>query len=949
MELKVIRRSLEWDLTAAEVLRLLRADAHPVALCGSWAGGSDIVASDPVRVCADPEPVGSVLDGLVPGIGHMPERAGDAGFGGGWIGYLGFGLSGVFLPVPLAPGEPRRLPAWWFGFYDHVLRRDRVTGRWFFEALDIPGRDEAVERRFAELSRRPHPAARGYSCGGFQMIPGAGEHRSAVRKAIDCVRRGDIFQANVCLRLEAGFTGDPLDAFCGAVSRLDPPYAAFLRLADGAVASLSPELFLRRTRAMVLSRPIKGTRARPADGKAASREREALEGSAKDRAENVMIVDLMRNDLSQVCRPGSVRVPSLLQAEAHPGVWHLVSEVQGMLAPGAGDRELIAAVFPPGSVTGAPKVRALEIIHELETTPREVYTGAIGYRSPLAGLELNVAIRTFEFCGDRVWLGSGGGITAKSDADSELQECLLKATPLIQALGGRLSRKASAPQRRPRPATGVFTSLRVTEGACRDLDAHLTRLDASTRELFGKSLPESVRARLAAALAGRPSGRLRVTVRPFGGPLRVTIEIVPEGPAAQTAVLRPVVVPGGLGAHKWRDRRLLAALGEQSRLAPGEHLLIQDSSGDVLETDRASVFAVIRGVLRTPPADGRLLPGVTRAAVLQLARGAGIHVAEEPMSIERLRRASEVFVTNSVHGVVPARFQSGSAGPEAAWAPGPVTTQLRAALARLPLASGCAPGPVARPPSRKAAAPPAGRTTRPVILLIDNYDSFTYNLAHLLLGSGCRVEVVRNDEVTAADIAGFRPAGIVISPGPGTPADAGVSVEAVLAGGPVMPVLGICLGHQTIAAAYGARIVIAPEPVHGQPARVTHDGHGVLAGLPQGFLAARYHSLVVGETTLPPALVITARGPGRIPMGLRHARHPVEGLQFHPESILTTCGDVIIGNFARTVRTRLVWRWEPPLPGSCIVAREHVIPPCHPCCLLRAATGISMSEREGLG
>ena len=128
-----------------------------------------------------------------------------------------------------------------------------------------------------------------------------------------------------------------------------------------------------------------------------------------------MIVDLMRNDLSRVCLPGSVRVPALLRAEAHPGVWHLVSDVRGTLRPGAGDGQLIAAAFPPGSVTGAPKVRALEIIHELEATPREVYTGAVGYRSPVAGLELNVAIRTFEFAGDRVWLGSGGGITARSD------------------------------------------------------------------------------------------------------------------------------------------------------------------------------------------------------------------------------------------------------------------------------------------------------------------------------------------------------------------------------------------------------------------------------------------------------------------------------------------------------------------------------------------------------
>ncbi len=301
----------------------------------------------------------------------------------------------------------------------------------------------------------PGPAAASratYSCGGFRLTPSAEEHRAAVRQAVRYIRRGDIFQANICLRLDAPFAGDPLDAFCRAVTRLDPPYAAFLRAPGGALASLSPELFLRRTGRSVQTQPIKGTRARPAGDQAARREREALERSAKDRAENVMIVDLMRNDLSRVCVPGSVRVPALLRAEAHPGVWHLVSDVRGTLRDGAGDGELITAAFPPGSVTGAPKVRALEIIHELEATPREAYTGAVGYRSPVAGLELNVAIRTFEFAGDRVWLGSGGGIVADSDDDAEYRECLLKAAPLIRALGATLREEPGAPvtaDRRP--------------------------------------------------------------------------------------------------------------------------------------------------------------------------------------------------------------------------------------------------------------------------------------------------------------------------------------------------------------------------------------------------------------------------------------------------------------------------------------------------------------------
>jgi anthranilate synthase component 2 len=193
---------------------------------------------------------------------------------------------------------------------------------------------------------------------------------------------------------------------------------------------------------------------------------------------------------------------------------------------------------------------------------------------------------------------------------------------------------------------------------------------------------------------------------------------------------------------------------------------------------------------------------------------------------------------------------------------------------------------------------------RPLVVLIDNYDSFTWNLAHLLRTGGARVEVVRNDEVTAAQVADAEPGGVVISPGPCAPAEAGISVEAVrscAAAG--LPLLGICLGHQAIAAAFGAAIVRAPRPVHGQAFDVTHDGRGVLAGLPDPFPATRYHSLIVDESTLPPDLVITART-GPLPMGIRHRAAPIEGVQFHPESILTPQGEQIIRTFV-TALSRL--------------------------------------------
>jgi para-aminobenzoate synthetase/4-amino-4-deoxychorismate lyase len=163
MRFPVVCWALDWELSAADVLRLVRDDPHPVALMGTWAGGSDIVASDPVCVCCPPGPVADVLDAppapAASGSIDAASGGGDAAFGGGWIGYLGVGLAEQVLPAPAAPGGPRKLPAWWFGYYDHVLRRDRATGRWMFEALWAPGRGDALERRFEELSRRPRPAA----------------------------------------------------------------------------------------------------------------------------------------------------------------------------------------------------------------------------------------------------------------------------------------------------------------------------------------------------------------------------------------------------------------------------------------------------------------------------------------------------------------------------------------------------------------------------------------------------------------------------------------------------------------------------------------------------------------------------------------------------------------------------------------------------------------------
>jgi para-aminobenzoate synthetase/4-amino-4-deoxychorismate lyase len=263
-------------------------------------------------------------------------------------------------------------------------------------------------------------------------------HLHAVRDCVTRIAAGEIFQANICLRLDSRWEGSAAELLARALRVLDPPYAAAFDTPRGRIASLSPELFLRRRGDRLTTAPIKGTIVRGDDPAAAAAALERLRGSVKDAAEHVMIVDLMRNDLGRVCAYGSITAPTVPDAEPHPGLWHLVSRVSGRLRGGVSNAEILRATFPAGSVTGAPKVQALKVIAGLERTGREVYTGAIGFSSPLAGLELSVAIRTLELSEGRLWLGAGGGIVSDSDPRRELEEALAKARPIAAAIGTSL-------------------------------------------------------------------------------------------------------------------------------------------------------------------------------------------------------------------------------------------------------------------------------------------------------------------------------------------------------------------------------------------------------------------------------------------------------------------------------------------------------------------------------
>jgi para-aminobenzoate synthetase / 4-amino-4-deoxychorismate lyase len=443
------RVPLACTLTAQDALRAIADEPGPFALTGDWAGGGAIVGSSPLIVAEPDADPFAVLDTLPPVGAGGPRDA----VGGGWFGWLGYRLGRRVERLPAGPPRPVPLPDFHLAYYDHVLRLDRA-GQWWFEALVASGEKQRLARRLADLRARLAGAPRAplaeAAPAPFRLVhTDRRRHLAAVAECCERIAAGEIFQANICLRLDTRWGGSVTELYARALERITPTRGGAFATPWGGIASLSPELFLSRAGDAVVTGPIKGTIKRSDDDAIAQAALAALRGSEKDAAEHVMIVDLMRNDLGRVCAYGTIHAPRVPEAEPHPGVWHLVSKVRGRLRPGVGNGELLRATFPPGSVTGAPKVQAMHVISELEPTGREVYTGAIGFASPVAGLELSVAIRTFEQRDGRLWLGAGGGIVADSDPEQEFEEALVKAAPLAAAIGSSIAPEAWAGARAP--------------------------------------------------------------------------------------------------------------------------------------------------------------------------------------------------------------------------------------------------------------------------------------------------------------------------------------------------------------------------------------------------------------------------------------------------------------------------------------------------------------------
>lgn len=366
--------------------------------------------------------------------------------GGFWAGFVAYELGRVIEPT-----RPRPRPALVPNLPDLMLARfatrlvlDPVRQR--VELLGYgPGRallEAALGHADAGRGRRlPHPARRGWTSGTSRA-----EYEDAVRAVLELLRAGECYQVNLTRQLTRPGAIDPAALWAALIRDNPSPHSVLLRLGDIAVVSASPERFLRVDGDVVETRPIKGTGVDPA----------ALGQSPKDRAENVMIVDLARNDLGRVCRFGSVEVAGLCELERHPGLYHLVSTVRGTLRDGVGAAPLLRATFPPASVTGAPKPRVLQAIEDLEPTDRGVYCGAVGWiDADRACLDLSVAIRTFTIAGGATHLGVGAGIVADSDPAAEWQETELKAARLLRIAGAVQAPSRSGPPMAARTPSAV--------------------------------------------------------------------------------------------------------------------------------------------------------------------------------------------------------------------------------------------------------------------------------------------------------------------------------------------------------------------------------------------------------------------------------------------------------------------------------------------------------------
>jgi para-aminobenzoate synthetase/4-amino-4-deoxychorismate lyase len=528
---------------------------------------------------------------------------------GPWAGFIGFEAGYALEPrlAALQRQPPKGEPLLWFGRFD----------------------SEAVVDAAALLGQGAADAG--------DVQPGVSQDGYAERLAriLSLIAAGDIYQANLTFNAAVAVGGHPLHLYARLRAGSRAPFGALVFTGDLWLLSFSPELFFRLEDGQLTTRPMKGTAARGGDTAADEAAAAVLQRDEKNRAENLMIVDLLRNDLSRVGT--EVQVPALFVVERYPTVLQMTSTITARARPGVGAVDVLMAMFPCGSVTGAPKIRAMEVIAEVEQAPRGVYTGSIGAISVGGDAVFNVAIRTLvlEKGGQTARLGLGSGIVADSEAGAEWAECLQKAAFL-----GR------------RGPPDLIETMRLEGGIVADLPRHLARMAASAR-FFGWVFDEdSAERRVKLAVSGAETGRVRLLAGPLGA---VSVQLSAL-PAVVSGVVPVVLAQLPVGADDWRLRHKTTDRGfyDVARVASGAfEVVFHDAKGRLTEGSFTNVFALRDGVLLTPPLALGLLPGVLRARLV-----------EEGRAVEAELTAADLghgfFIGNALRGLLPARLQKGS-------------------------------------------------------------------------------------------------------------------------------------------------------------------------------------------------------------------------------------------------------------------------------------------------
>ena len=553
------------------------------------------------------------------------DRAAAAVAAGRWVaGWVAYEAAPAFDPAmvvraPRGPGSSAEglgfadLPLVWFAVFE---RREQVGG---------PSTGSG---------------ARSAGSGGWTPSIDAARHAADVAAIRDHIARGDTYQVNHTFRLSAPFDGEPAALYGRLAAAQRGGYGAFLQTDRWAVASASPELFFEWADGRLTTRPMKGTAPRGLDEAEDAQIRATLLASPKERAENLMIVDMVRNDLGRVAVPGTVGVPALFEAERYDTVWQLTSTVTARPRPGTTLADVFTALFPCASITGAPRSSTMRIIAERETTPRGVYCGAIGFGGPGAGgpeWAFNVGIRTVLVDRDAAtaWYGTGGGITHDSTPAGEYAEALLKAEVL---------------HRQPADIGLIETLLWTPGPGFGLLERHLARLAGSAHHFDVPLDVDAVRAALHGAVDERSTpSRVRLVLDREGG---VTVTVA-DVPPARTAPVRAALdtVPGDsrdvFARHKTTRRERYEAAA--ARHPDADDVVLVNERGEVVETTIANIAALLDGRWVTPPLASGCLPGVARAEGLASGR-----LVEGVLTPDDLTRARAVVRLNAVRGWEPA-------------------------------------------------------------------------------------------------------------------------------------------------------------------------------------------------------------------------------------------------------------------------------------------------------